>query len=61
MSQPPLSFLAFQTVSAPEKQSCRFVNTDEALGFLQCHLQKVAKYQHISEVSTNNILVSLIS
>ena len=36
------------------------VNTSKALGFLQYHLQKVAKYQHILEVLTNNMFASLV-
>jgi len=37
------------------------VNTDKALGILQHYLRKVAKYQHVSEVLTNNILTNFIN
>ena len=36
-------------------------NTSEALDLFQQHLQEVAKYQHILEVFTNNILASFVT
>ena len=37
------------------------VNTDEALSLLQYYLSEVAKYYHVLEYFTNNILASLMN
>ena len=38
-----------------------FILTDETLRILQHYLRKVAKHQYTLEISTNNILASLIT
>jgi len=60
MSQSLLLFLVFHTISFAE-QHYNSINTDKALSLLQCHLQKVAKYQHILEILTNNVLINFVT
>ena len=48
-------------MSTPNDPLMNSINTSEVLYFLQYHLQKVAEYQHILEVFTNNILASFIT
>jgi len=60
ISWPFSSFLTSQTMSTMSDYPINPANTSESLNLLQWHLQEVAKCQHVLEVSTNNILVSLV-